>query len=409
MSARGAAVGRKRILLFGEGATLAHVARPLAVCQALAGEGHELVLACPAGFRWAVDETLCSWRALECQPAAEFSRRLRRGAPLYDYKTLLGYVEDDLEIIAATEPDLIVGDFRLSLAVSARRAGLPYIALGDAYWCEEELWPPPLPVLPALSWLPVSLAQAGFRLAAPLAFRVHAAPMERLRRHFGMQGLGGRLSTAYQDADRNLFANYPALFPRAGRSRNREFIGPLLWQMPSEPPDWTSRLPGRSECVFVTLGSSGAVELVHSIIAAVLAEGKAAIVATAGRVALSSDFDRGLFAADYLPGDLACESASLVISNGGSPTSQLALSHGVPVLGICSNMDQFLCMRALAASECGVQLRADRCTTRSMRVALGRVLSDERLRAGAGRIARSLSRAERRDRLIAAIAEIARA
>ena len=41
---------------------------------------------------------------------------------------------DDLELIRRIEPDVVVGDFRLSLAVSAPMAGVPYIALANAYW-----------------------------------------------------------------------------------------------------------------------------------------------------------------------------------------------------------------------------------------------------------------------------------
>lgn len=377
---------RRRVLLFAEGATLAHVARPLAICQLLAGEDCDFVLACPPAFRWAVDESCCEWRELECQSAAEFSRRLARGAPLYDFQTLLGYVEADEALMADVRPDVVIGDFRLSLAVSARRARVPYIAIGDAYWCEDELWPPPLPVLAGLSWIPLPLREAGFRLAAPLAFRVHARAMDRLRRHFGLRGVNGRLSSAYQDADRILFANYPALFPATAGKRPQDFIGPLLWQMPVEPPEWIDDLPDPSECVFVTMGSSGAAHLVQNVVDAVRAAGKTAIVATAGRVELETQPAHGVFAAEFLPGRWACQAASLAVSNGGSPISQLALSEGRPVLGICLNMDQFLNMRALCAEGCGAWMRAESCATRAIQHRISAICDSELLRAGARRI-----------------------
>ena len=32
------------------------------------------------------------------------------------------------------QPDLVIGDFRLSLSVSARVAGVPYIAIANSWW-----------------------------------------------------------------------------------------------------------------------------------------------------------------------------------------------------------------------------------------------------------------------------------
>ncbi|MCB1886459.1 MAG: glycosyl transferase UDP-glucuronosyltransferase [Rhodocyclaceae bacterium] len=378
--------GRRRILLFGEGATLAHVARPLAVCQQLSGHGFDMTLACPEPFRWAVDEALCAWRALESQSAQVFAKRLERGAPLYDFATLLRYVEADEALIADCAPDLVIGDFRLSLAVSARRAGVPYLAIGDAYWCEEALWPPPLPVMPGLAWLPFPVRQWGFDLAAPLAFRLHARPMERLRRHFGMPGIGGSLSAVYQDADRNLFANFPALFPKIAQRRPDDFIGPLSWQMPVPLPDWAGALPPPESCVFVTMGSSGAAELLPRIIEAIVACGRTAVIATAGRVSISSDPARGVFAADYLPGRWACEASGFVVCNGGSPTSQLALAAGRPVLGICQNMDQFLNMRAIQEAGYGLSMRAEPAALKDIGRVLAFAIDDAAYRERAGRL-----------------------
>ena len=60
------------------------------------------------------------------------------------------------------------------------------------------------------------------------------------------------------------------------------------------------------------------------------------------------------------PAREAAARAKLVICNGGSPASQQALAAGVPVLGISSNMDQFLNMGAVVQAGAGILLRADR-------------------------------------------------
>jgi UDP:flavonoid glycosyltransferase YjiC (YdhE family) len=77
----------------------------------------------------------------------------------------------------------------------------------------------------------------------------------------------------------------------------------------------------------------------------------------------------------------------LVICNGGSPTSQQALAAGVPVIGIASNLDQFLNMQAIEAAGAGVLSRADRFREDRFRSLVQRTLNDGGFRVAAQRIA----------------------
>ena len=53
-------------------------------------------------------------------------------------------------MIREVEPDVVVGDFRLSLSVSARVAGVPYLAITNAYWSPYARQRFPLPELPVV-------------------------------------------------------------------------------------------------------------------------------------------------------------------------------------------------------------------------------------------------------------------
>ena len=81
------------------------------------------------------------------------------------------------------------------------------------------------------------------------------------------------------------------------------------------------------------------------------------IVATAGR-AVDFDVPENVFVADYLPGMEAVARSSLVMCNGGSPTTQQALSCGVPVLGLPSNLDQYLNMAPIVRRGAGLAIRS---------------------------------------------------
>lgn len=361
MSGVEAGTRRRRVLFFAEAVTLAHVARPIVLARALAGTDWEPVMACDTRYRRFTEGEAWPTRPLGTIPSAQFLRALARGSPVYSIDTLRAYLAEDLRLIDEIEPDVVVGDFRLSLSVAARLAGVPYIAISNAYWspyAKDKRFP--LPALPISRWLPLPLAEALFRLAQPIAFAQHCAPVNRLRRENGLPSLGNDLRRVYTDADRTLYADWPAAFEMEARMpASHRVIGPIVWSPPVALPAWWDDVPTDRPIVYVTLGSSGSSKTLDTVVQALADLPLSMLVATAG-ASPPARVPGNAFIADYLPGQAAAERARLVICNGGSPTSQQALAAGVPVLGIASNMDQFLNMRGVVRLGAGTLLRADR-------------------------------------------------
>jgi len=369
---------RRRVIFFAEGATLAHVARPYVLAQSLDPSRFEVIFARPrTTFGWLTSNaSFYSVIDLDCQDSNVFARRLDRGLPLYDLVTLERYVEADLELIDRYKPDIVIGDFRLSLSVSARRSGVPYVTICDAYWSPECRLKPELPVMAFTPYVPLSFASAIFRAVAPLAFRAHAVPMERLRKRYGLPGFRYDLRYCYTDADLRLFANFPKLFPEIRRSATADFVGPIAWS----PPDRQDlEFPeGDGPLVYMTMGSSGDPKVLTTLIPVLETMGARTMVATAGKPIPARLLSRRTRVYDFLPGDQMCRLARLVICNGGSPTTNQALRHGVPVLGIARNMDQFLNMRAIERFGAGSALRADRLSASIVFERLRQLLGDGR-------------------------------
>jgi len=115
------------------------------------------------------------------------------------------------------------------------------------------------------------------------------------------------------------------------------------------------------------------------------------MVATAGRANLARVPER-VFVADFLPGNEAARRSAFVISNGGSATTHQALSEGVPVLGIASNLDQYLGMNDVEHAGAGILLRAGTLCVDTVRDAAARALREDTLHAAARRMASELAR-----------------
>lgn len=377
---------RTRVLFVAEAVTLAHVARPLALATALDEQEFEIAIACARRYREFFPAKLAAVHEIHSITSAQFLTRLARGRPLYDFATLRRYVNDEFNLLERLQPDIVVGDFRLSLAVSARKLRIPYVSLANAYWSPFARQRYELPSHPMARIVGRTIATQVFRMVRPIAFAYHALPMDRLRREFGLESLGFDLRRVYTDADHVAYADIPGLIPTHNLPINHSYIGPVLWSPPVPSPRWLESLGKETPLIYVTLGSSGDAKLLPTVIEALASLPVNVAVASAG-AAPPASLPPNVYCAEYLPGDTAARQAQLVVCNGGSPTTQQGLAHGVPVLGLCGNMDQLLNMSFVAERGAGSWVRSDEASVARLRTEAVRVLTDKRFRSAAQQIA----------------------
>jgi UDP:flavonoid glycosyltransferase YjiC (YdhE family) len=368
--------GSKRILLIAEAVTLAHVARPLCFASGLDRRRYEVAIAAAPRAAEHIHAAGQKHLPLFTIEPAQFLAALARGAPVYDTATLERYVDADLELIEAFRPDLVVGDFRLSLSVSARLAAVPYLSIASAYWSPH--YSPPrwtVPDLPLSRLLPLALAQPLFAAVRPIAFAAHCRPLNAVRRRRGLAPLPSDLRVVYTDADWVAYADLPELFPMPQRPAAHRFVGPALWEPHNPPPPWWEAVPADRPVVYLSMGSSGDGRLLPTMVGALSRLPVTLLVATAG-AAMPPAVPSNVLAAPYLPGLQACARSTLVVCNGGNLTAYQAAAAGVPVLGVAGNLDQFLNMAAFEAVGAGLTLRADRLSAAALSAAAERMLAE---------------------------------
>ena len=371
----GGFTGKPRILFVAEAVTLAHVARPAVLAQSLDRDVYEVFFATDPRYNELFPELSGFRYDIWSISSAEFLNALSRGSPLYSKRTLERYVEDDLKLIDTIKPDLIVGDFRLSLSVSARLRQIPYATITNVYWCVYANNDYPVPALPMTRILGVRLSQILFDVSRPLAFALHCIPLNSVRRKYGLKSLGYDLRSVYTDADEVLLADMPEYFPIAADAKHHRYIGPIPWSPRSKIPPWWNSIDKTRPIVYVTLGSSGRIDLLPSVLEALAQLPVTVIATTAGRVKLASVPDNAMVS-EYLPGDEAAGMAALVVCNGGSLTTYQAIQKGTPVLGIVSNLDQHLNMSYLSRAGIGEVLRSEKAGVEQIRKAVERLLNE---------------------------------
>jgi len=363
------------ILFVAETVTLAHLARPLFLAQCLQRAGREVAIACAERHRALIPAGI-DFYPLDSIAPASFAQRLARGAPVYRLAELRAYVDADRALLARLRPTAVIGDFRLSLSVSARLAGVPYLNIANAYWRESARTAVPVPDLAFLTWLPLALAQTLFTLSWPIAQRVHARALNQLRREHGLPALPAQLATVYTDADSLLLADLPSLYPALREHARCRFLGYLPWEPPVALPDWWPQISAREPrtLAWITLGSSGDLRRLRPLVEAARARGLTVLLSTAGRP-VEAFSDPEVFVTELLPPTPTAAQVGLIVSNGGSQMTAIAAAAGRPSIAVPGNLDQFLNCAAFERRGVLCSVRGDRINRDRVEQALDAMLT----------------------------------
>lgn len=376
-----------RVLFVTENITLAQVVRLATLAQGLSRADYEVHFACSDFDPLIFEGTRFERWPLYTIDKEQGFKALAKGERLYDEKTLERYVTDELRVLDQVRPAVVIGDFRLSLAVSAPLRRVHCGSLINAYWspyAERERWP--VPDHPIVRLVGVERAEKYFPQALPKVFGHFAAPLNQLRKRHGMAPFAS-LSHQLCFGDSVLYPDVPELCPLTDAApASHHFLGAVQWSPPvTAPLDLTGdrTLP----LVYVTLGSSGDVAALPTVLEGLEGLPIRGVLATAGRAA-PPRVPANFVVADYVPGEQLAAEALFVVTNGGSSTGYQALAQGVPVLGIPSNLDQYLAMDAVVRAGCGLLLRSGGLRADHVRKAAVRLLDAPPMKRAAEAVAR---------------------
>lgn len=404
---------KRRVLFVAEALTLAQVVRLVSLARSLEPASYEVHFACR-------DFPDLLFDSLECERHPLFTvdkdfglSRVEKGQRIYDSPTLVRYVESELELLSRVRPELVVGDFRLSLSVSVPRSKLPLATLINAYWSPYAVRAGfPVPDHPIVSLVGPERAARYLDRALPKAFAHFAAPLDEVRKKFGLPEIGGLLEQLCF-GDFTLYPDVPELVPTRELPAEHCYLGPVSWSPRVPLPEWWDSLDPSLPTIYVTLGSSGAEHVLPSVFEALGSLHANVLFARAGRNGHASrapELPAGancrVFSGEFLPGDLAARRSALVISNGGASTSYQALAEGVPVLGIPYNLDQYLAMTAIEGASAGILLRAGSLTPKQVRDACVRLINSNELKRGALSVQAAFRGYDARDRFGALISRL---
>jgi UDP:flavonoid glycosyltransferase YjiC (YdhE family) len=393
------------VLFVSEAITLAQVVRLAALATRVDRQRYEVHFACGP-----YDGVALLGSGIEPIPLFTIDRqralaKIDRGERLYETAVLERYVDEELALFDRVRPDVVIGDFRLSLAVSARLRRIPLATLINAYmspFAERESFP--VPDHPIVSLLGVQRAACYWPKALPVAFAHFVAPLDQVRKRRGLAPSGGLLE-ALVDGDFTLYPDVPELCPIHDLPAKHRYLGHIPWSPHAATPDLGPRFREDRPLVYVTIGSSGRYAALPSVLQIIGELPVNAVLATAGRFE-RLDTPPNMHVVPFAPGSILAQKASFVVTNGGASTSYQALAEGKPVLGIPSNLDQYMAMTAIERADAGRLVRSGEATPSALRDAFTELLESQTLRAGARRVAAAFARADCHERFQSWLEEV---
>lgn len=361
---------------------MTHFARPAALAAALDPAEWDVFFWTPKRFHALLAGTAVGLGDLQTLDPGTFLNSLANGSVLYSAEVLREYVQDDLSIIKQIEPDLVIGDYRLSLCTSAPLSGLPFASIFNAHWSPYYRQPPVVPELPITRWISPRLLNPLYAGLRPALYALHAKPVNDVRRAFGLPRLSHDLRQIYTAGDLVLYPDVPEFVRLTGAPEHHHFIGACGWSAHvPKPPWWNEVMASSQPKVFVSLGSSGPIKALPAVLEALSRLPVTVVLSTSGRPVGATPSN--LYLADLLPYEETAGRSALVVSHGGTGGVYPTLSARTPMLAIPSNIDMHLSASLLEATGAGIKIRVEHASPDRLQNGLERLLGEPRFKQAA--------------------------
>lgn len=339
-----------KILVISESVTLAHIIRPVSLLKHLDTDTFELHVASSKDSQHYFSELKHSFYQVTCLSSQKFKEALATGSTFIQKNLLQTQINEDLELLKQIKPDLVIGDFRISLNISARVAKVPYITLTNTHWLNFKPQDLPLPEIPIFKMIGQSFSEILFnffvRPILPFILKQQARNINFFRTKYSQRPYQ-LLTDTYIDADVIGLCDTPYNFKAHHNDLKFTYLGPICGDSTTVVPNWFESLQTiQNKKIYINLGSSGD----HSILDQLLSEltkmdVQLCVGAPQSQIDLLSSKYKNIFWSSNLPGSLLCRWADVILFNGGSPTTHQALLEGKPIVAICTNPDQILNMK----------------------------------------------------------------
>jgi len=344
----------KKILVFGEALTNAHILRPWAIALELAEKGYDIYFATQKFFfklGLKIPKTINLIELPTSIESAYFIEEVSSGRFPFTEEVLRKNILEDEKLLNKIMPDLIISDFRLSLAISNRTLKYKQATLTNLYWSPYAKISRPIPrghIITKI--LGGNIGDFLSKFIQPLVLKHLANPFNKILREKKLP-LFKNLLEIHAFGSKVLYCDPSGFVPHRTLPSHHFEVGPLCHYFSEYCNIRLDRKSNTLPWIFIALGSSGCHKYIEKILYSLSFIKNPIIVATSKNIS-KKKYSNNITFCNYIPGNIILKDSVLFITNGGSTASYLALSHGVPSLGLPVNIDQ--AMNSMLVKKHGV-------------------------------------------------------
>jgi len=285
-------------------------------------------------------------------------------------------VKDELKIIETFKPDAIIGDFRLTAAISSKLAKIPYISVVNGYMTD---YFDPVDVMIPKDTRPFDhkVASVASKAIQRVQKRTLAAPFREVAQKYGLKKLVSLYD--FLTGDLTLIADLPEYCPLENLPQNFRYIGPLIWEgLNNTVPDYLKNIGSSKQLIYATTGNTGKEKFIQLVVDAFRNDPDYEVVLTTGAFIHPDAVPTisNIHVANFIPGSEILKHSQAVIHCGGNGTTYQAMSQGVPAVVIPFNNDQTINAWLIKRNKVGIPLSLPELTANQVKLAVKKVVED---------------------------------
>ncbi|MEO1373923.1 MAG: nucleotide disphospho-sugar-binding domain-containing protein [Cyanobacteria bacterium J06635_10] len=289
-------------------------------------------------------------------------------------------VKDEIKVIETFKPDAIIGDFRLTAAISSQITQIPYISVVNGYMTD---YFNPVDVMISKEEQPLKHKAASIASKA-----IQSAQKRNLATNFRTVAQKYQLKNLvylydFLTGDLNLIADLPEFCYLENLPQNFRYIGALIWEgfnhtVPNYLKKINTKINSSKQLIYATTGNTGKEKLIQLVIDAFGNDNSYEVILTTGAFihpdALPNIYN--IHVAKFLPGSQIIKQSQVVIHCGGNGTTYQDLSQGIPAVVIPFNNDQNINAWLIKKHKLGIPLSPSELTGNQLKLAVKKVVEN---------------------------------
>ena len=285
-------------------------------------------------------------------------------------------VKDEIKAIETFKPDAIIGDFRLTAAISSQITGIPYISVVNGYMTD---YFNPVDVMISKEEQPLKHKAASIvSKAIQSAQRLNLATNFRtVAQKYNLKNLVSLYD--FLTGDLNLIADLPEFCYLENLPQNFRYIGALIWEgFNHTVPDYLKNINNSKQLIYATTGNTGKEKLIQLVVDAFGNDNSYEVILTTGAFIHPDTVPSisNIHVAKFIPGSEIIKQSQVVIHCGGNGTTYQALFQGIPAVVIPFNNDQNINAWLIKKHKLGLPLSASELTGNQLKLAVKKVVEN---------------------------------